>query len=80
MLYRQEGFSDIVLLERWAPHIEAGMVTHEEGAELFVLEGEFCDEAGTYTTGCWLRFPAGSTHSPRSTSGCTLYVRKSGLA
>ena len=78
-LYQQAGFSDVTRLERWEPNTELGIVSHEQGAELFVLEGEFSDEAGTYAAGCWLRFPVGSKHRPRSTSGCTLYVKRSGL-
>jgi anti-sigma factor ChrR (cupin superfamily) len=78
-LYQQPGFSDHVLLERWSPQAELGSVSYELGAELFVLEGEFSDEAGTYGSGCWLRFPVGSRHRPRTARGCSLYVKKSGL-
>ena len=78
-LYQQEGFSDHVCLERWAPQADVGAVTYEQGVEFFVLEGEFSDEAGTYGEGCWLRLPMGGTHRPRSANGCTLYVKRSGL-
>ena len=78
-LYRQHGFSDRMLLERWAPDTDRGTTSYPQGAELFVLEGEFVDEAGTYAAGCWLRFPAHSRHRPRTATGCTLYVKKSGL-
>lgn len=80
LLYEQPGFSDRVLLERWDPGTERGVTRYAQGAELFVLDGELADEAGTYRTGCWLRFPVGSRHRPRSTEGCTLYVKRSGLA
>jgi anti-sigma factor ChrR (cupin superfamily) len=78
-LYQQVGFSEVIRLERWEPQADLGAITYEQGAELFVLEGEFADEAGTYAAGCWLRLPAGSMHHPRSTGGCTLYVKRSGL-
>ena len=78
-LYQQDGFSDVTRLERWGPRAELGAVSYEEGAELFVLDGQFADEAGTYSAGCWLRLPAGSQHHPRSAGGCTLYVKQSGL-
>jgi hypothetical protein len=52
---------------------------YEQGAELFVLEGEFADEAGAYSQGWWLRLPVGSAHHPRSERGCTLYVKRAGL-
>jgi anti-sigma factor ChrR (cupin superfamily) len=79
-LYQQPGFSDEVLLERWNPQVDRGTTSYPHGAELFVLEGEFGDEAGSYSAGCWLRFPAGSKHRPRTVGGCILYVKKGGLA
>ena len=78
-LYQQPGFADHVLLERWGPEAKLGTASYAQGAELFVLEGEFADEAETYGAGCWLRFPPGSEHRPRTTRGCTLYVKKSGV-
>lgn len=78
-LYQQDGFSDVTRLERWEPGADPGVVRYELGAELFVLEGELADEAGAYSSGCWLRLPAGSAHRPRSTQGCTLYIKRSGL-
>jgi len=78
-LYQQAGFSDLMRLERWEPHADLGGIYYEHGGELFVLEGDFTDEAGTYSKGYWLRLPAGSIHHPRSAGGCTLYVKRSGL-
>ena len=78
-LYHQDGFSDVMRLERWEPRTDLGIVSYEQGGELFVLEGEFADEAGAYSAGCWLRLPVDSEHHPRTTEGCTLYVKRSGL-
>src|SRR5688572_3532632 len=78
-LYRQAGFSDLIRLERWESRADLGVVWYERGGELFVLAGGFSDEAGAYSAGCWLRLPAGSAHHPRTTAGCTLYVKRSGL-
>ena len=78
-LYRQEGFSDVMCLERWESGADPGSVSHPQGAEIFVLEGELADEAGAYAAGCWLRLPIGSEHHPRSAEGCTLYIKRSGL-
>ena len=78
-LYQQDGFSDIMHLERWEPEANLGVISYEQGAEVFVLTGEFFDEVDTYSAGSWLRLPAGATHHPRSTGGCTLYVKRSGL-
>jgi hypothetical protein len=70
----------VIRLELWEPRANPGIVSYPQGAELFVLEGEFADEAGTYPTGSWLRFPVGSEHHPKSAGGCTLYVKRSGLS
>jgi anti-sigma factor ChrR (cupin superfamily) len=79
-LYAQTGFSDVIRLELWEPQVDLGIVSYAQGAELFVLEGEFTDEAGTYSAGYWLRLPIGSEHHPKSAEGCTLYVKRSGLS
>jgi len=79
-LYEQPGFTDRVMLEQWSASAELGLTSYEEGAELFVLDGEFADEEGVYGKGCWLRMPARSRHRPRTARGCTLYVKRLGLA
>ncbi len=78
-LYQQRGYSDVTHLERWAARADLGRVAYAQGAEIFVLDGEFTDEAGAYSTGHWLRFPSGSEHRPSSATGCTLYIKRSGL-
>src|SRR5262245_51323675 len=78
-LYQQAGFDDTMRLERWDSQTDLGKIRHEQGAELFVLEGEFADEVGAYSAGCWMRLPVGSEHHPRSADGCTLYIKTAGL-
>ncbi len=48
---------------------------HEFGEEFLVLEGVFEDELGTYPAGTFVKNPSGSAHRPRSTEGCTLFVK-----
>jgi len=79
-LYRQDGYRDRVCLEYWDPGLDLGRIAYDDGAELFVIDGEFTDEAGAYGRGCWLRFPIGAQHHPRTAEGCTLYVKRGGLA
>src|SRR5439155_1723555 len=64
---------------RYEPRSRFPAHDHPQGEEILVLEGEFVDEAGAYSAGCWLRLPAGSQHHPRSAGGCTLYIKRSGL-
>ena len=79
-LYKQTGFSDSVRLERWNEGASPGLLTYEQGAEWFVIDGQIEDDEGIYSAGSWLRFPAGATHMPRARSDCQLYVKLAGLA
>lgn len=67
--------SEHVALVRWAPGAVFQPHGHPGGEEIFVLEGVFQDEHGTYPAGSWLRNPPGSVHCPWSESGCTIWVK-----
>jgi anti-sigma factor ChrR (cupin superfamily) len=79
-LYAQAGFADSTRLERWARGTQLGRVAYPQGAELFVLEGSFADEGGSFAAGSWLRLPVGATHTPSSADGCVVYVKEGGFA
>ncbi len=79
LLYEQDGFTDVVRLEKWRAGTRIGKRLYPKGAELFVLDGQFEDEKGTYGSGSWLRLPQGTSHSPRTERGCELYVKEGGL-
>jgi anti-sigma factor ChrR (cupin superfamily) len=49
--------------------------THEFGEEILVLDGVFSDETGSYSAGTYIMNPPGSSHTPFSESGCTLFVK-----
>ena len=38
------------------------------------------DEHGSYGAGTWVRYPAGSRHTPVTAKGCRLYVKAGHLA
>ena len=44
-----------------------------------MISGDFSDEHGQWRTGSWIRYPAGSGHTPRTEGGCVLYVKKGHL-
>ena len=67
--------SEHVALVRWAPGTVFQPHSHPGGEEIFVLEGVFQDEHGSYPSGSWLRNPPGSVHRPWSESGCTIWVK-----
>ena len=69
-----------VALVKWAPGTQFQPHSHWGGEEIFVLEGVFEDEFGSYPQGTWLRSPHGSRHTPFSRSGCLIYVKTGHLA
>jgi anti-sigma factor ChrR (cupin superfamily) len=79
-LYQQDGFSDQMWLERWDAQTKLAERRYPDGAELFVIEGSYQDELGSYAEGGWQRLPVGSSHVPRTDSGCTLYLKTGGFA
>lgn len=79
-LYEQDGFTDTMRLERWTENSLLETINYPDGAEILVIEGQFEDEAGTYGGACWLRFPAGSHHTPQTSDECILYIKEGGFA
>lgn len=64
-----------VALVRWAPGTRFDAHRHWGGEEIFVLEGTFADEHGSYPAGTWLRSPHLSEHAPYSDEGCLIWVK-----
>jgi anti-sigma factor ChrR (cupin superfamily) len=72
--------SENVALVRWAPGTKFTPHNHWGGEEVFVLEGTFQDEHGSYPAGTWIRSPHMSSHKPWSDEGCLIYVKTGHLA
>ena len=47
---------------------------HEGGEEIFVLEGVFGDEHGTYPAGSYISNPIGTAHQPVYEEGATGFL------
>jgi len=63
-------------LVRWAPNTIFRPHVHPGGEEIFVLEGVFHDEDGSYPSGTWIRSPRFSKHAPFTKSeGAVIYVK-----
>jgi len=60
---------------RYAPESSFPTHRHDLGEEIYVIDGDFRDEAGTHGPGTFLRNPPGSSHAPGSVDGCTLFVK-----
>jgi anti-sigma factor ChrR (cupin superfamily) len=52
---------------------------HPGGEEIYVMQGEICDEDGSYPAGTWLRRPPGSEHCPYAVSDALLWVKSGHL-
>ncbi|ELS05149.1 anti-sigma factor [Xenococcus sp. PCC 7305] len=64
-----------VALVKWEPGTVFQRHSHWGGEEIYVIEGVFEDEQGTYPQGTWIRNPHGSIHTPFSKEGCVIYVK-----
>lgn len=71
-LMRQGSGSTLV---RWAPQTYFSAHRHFGGEEIFVVQGIFEDEHGSYPEGTWIRSPHMSVHQPFSKVGCTIFVK-----
>lgn len=63
-------------VSRFSPGARIPHHGHPGGEELFILEGEVCDELGAYPAGTWVRQPHGSEHAPFSEKGAMVLVRR----
>ncbi|NVK31728.1 MAG: cupin domain-containing protein [Gammaproteobacteria bacterium] len=71
-----EHGTESVALVRWAPNTQFNPHKHWGGEEIFVLEGTFYDEHGSYPAGSWLRSPHLSQHTPFTREdGALIYVK-----
>jgi len=75
-LYASERHPERMHLLRFEAETATPLVHMTQGEEIFVIAGDFADDYGEYTAGTWIRFPPGSRHRARSTSGCLLYVKQ----
>jgi len=65
-----------IALVKWAPNTQFNSHQHWGGEEIFVLEGTFYDEHGTYPKGSWIRSPHLSRHTPfTKEDGALIYVK-----
>jgi anti-sigma factor ChrR (cupin superfamily) len=79
-LYGEDGYPEAMSLVRFDPGTQVPDHDHPAGEEIFVIHGDLADDHGDYTTGSWIRYPAGSHHAVSSQGGCTIYVKSGHLA
>jgi anti-sigma factor ChrR (cupin superfamily) len=65
-------------LVKWRSHTQFNPHRHWGGEEIFVLQGEFCDEHGRYPALSWIRSPHLSQHQPFVEEQETIILVKTG--
>jgi len=60
---------------RYAPGSSFSSHRHDLGEEFLVIDGIFEDENGQYPAGTYVKNPPGSSHTPFTQHGCTLFVK-----
>ena len=78
-LHVADDGSERVTMERLAPDGSLADAC-AGGAEIFVLSGDVADAFGDYGAGSWIRIPAGSPHTLRSSTGATYWSKRGHLA
>ena len=78
-LYESSANAESVALLRMGPGAALGRRWYEVGAELFVVGGFLVDEHGIHPKGTWIRMPRRSAHTPRTDTGCTVYLKTGGF-
>jgi len=75
MPLHNHGTENIALV-KWAPNTQFQTHRHWGGEEIFVIEGTFHDEHGSYPKGSWLRSPHFSQHTPfTKADGALIFVK-----
>jgi anti-sigma factor ChrR (cupin superfamily) len=73
-LYAQTDYPETIALVRAVAGAELEQ-RFPGGGEIFVIEGGFADEHGSYRTGSWVRYPAGSRHRAVFSADSELYLK-----
>ncbi len=74
-LWTGDNGAKAAVLEMDANTCWQGVDVHDPGPEeVFVVSGVFNDGDRDYPAGSFIHAPAGSSHVPQTTTGCTLFL------
>lgn len=73
-LFSDPSTGDRTILMRVAPGAYAGPHSHEQVEHVYVVDGSFRDEYGTYREGDYLMRIPGAVHSAQSDEGATMLL------
>ncbi len=74
-LYAEDGYPERILMTRLDIDSHLTIPSKSGGAELFLLSGTLEDQAGHYSTGDWLRWPAQEERTFAAVDPVTVYVK-----
>lgn len=63
----------------WTRSSQMRFHNHSAGEEIFVLQGELCDQSGQYPAGTWWRLHPGTGHAPYSETDTLILLRNGHL-
>ena len=68
-----------LMLVAWSRGSQMRFHSHPAGEEIFVLQGELCDQSGQYPAGTWMRLHPGTGHAPYSETDTLILLRNGHL-
>lgn len=80
MLYSEHGYPEETSLQKWGSGASPGKLSYPGGAEILILKGSIQDEFGSHGEMTWLRYPTGVEHTPVTTEGCEVYIKRGGVS
>lgn len=75
ILVLHECHDERVAMIRWPAGLEIATHSHDGGEEVYVIEGQFSDEFGSYPAGTWMRLPHGSEHAPVADEDTLIWIK-----
>jgi len=74
-----DEFAKTTSIVRYEENTQIGTQTYPLGQEILILEGDYDEGDGAYGAGTYIKNPPNTSHTIRSKSGCTLFVKNNYL-
>lgn len=74
-LLLHECNNERVAMIRWPAGLKIPSHSHVGGEEVYVIEGQFSDEFGSYPAGTWVRLPDSSKHAPVADEDTLIWIK-----
>jgi anti-sigma factor ChrR (cupin superfamily) len=77
--HHTDEFAKSTSIVRYGANTQLGTQIYPLGQEILILEGDYEEGGGVYGAGTYIKNPPKSSHTIRSKSGCTLFVKNNYL-